>query len=219
MPMDMGYLFLKSKEFKGPGFESLRITLREDPTRKHYDPLLVSMRIAGDDDNVSRQPLTHPWKGPPKLKVCEGRVMMEDWRHKTVYAYTLGGELSIWTEENRTEMRLLSCAPIFPLHLMDSDDAILANRLQMELARIRAVFQDDGRLYRIIASLDACQLYIALLESLRQWLTSRPYQMRNTLMVRVVTDAIRAMKAMGLWADDVVSLAEMFHYPEREEAG
>ncbi len=216
--LNAGFTFEKGETFKGPGFEILRIVFSEDFDGGYFNPRTASLRVASTDGTVCQLLVTHPWNGPPQVHACEGRLILEDWRGKYLHAYLLGGTLSARSEENVTEVMLTSEAPIFRLNPPESDEFVLANRLQMEMARIRALFQDDARYHKVIASLTPGQLYASCLDSLSRWYETRPAVMRNTRIASIVNDAIKTYKAMGRWPDELEPLESMFHYPERTNA-
>lgn len=174
----LGYCFDSPSDPNVPGCSQLAIMLRSEPTHLHFDPTAVQLDVATADGNVDTLTVHHPWRWSTReYHVCAGLVDISDRKHKTVSAYTFGGELQIHSQEDCTQCVITSSAPI--LHLLERTDrpTLLAMGAEALLAEQRAQCLPELETFeKCCIDADPLVLYYACLETLKAEIEQFPVE-------------------------------------------
>lgn len=170
-----------------PGCSQLDAVLRGTPSGRHFDPEKIHLTTANPAGDVQRVTITTQARGPETMRVCAGRVALEDRMEKRVQFLTLGGSLSIDFQDGVSLCRLSSPAPIFGLSLTRGAPQLLAEEIEEILAHRRARWETHRREFdRRLASVEPGMLYMACLVELQQKFRTIPTRLLDSDIVRLV---------------------------------
>jgi hypothetical protein len=150
--LDYGYHFDPPAPSDHPGHRKLTVVLRPKPTERHYDPELADFPIVTLMHELDRLAVFHPWPVSGEQRAAPGRVILTDRKGKVVEAFTFGGTLTIDASDEQVVAVLTSPAPILPLLPPHDVAELLADEVDILLARRRAYWDEQRRPY----ALDEC---------------------------------------------------------------
>ncbi|MFN8455411.1 MAG: hypothetical protein U0401_12215 [Anaerolineae bacterium] len=164
---DWGYHLLPPAHPHSPGYTGLLVAFRPQPTRVHYDPESLHLRLR-QDNLADWETLTIDSPLHPSQQVCPGPVTLRDRLDKRVDFFTFGGTLTVEADPGEVVYLLESPAPV--LELTPSEDD-LGRLLAVEVEMMLSVFQarwgaDDRGFLERLAQLEPFQFYTASLESI-----------------------------------------------------
>ena len=92
-----GYYVLPKLRPNGPGSTGLLVAIRDIPTKHHFDPESIDLRLFNADNLADRVilKLQPPFSG--SRRVCPGRVVLHDRLDKRAHFFTFGGSLEVTT--------------------------------------------------------------------------------------------------------------------------
>lgn len=167
---DLGYIFYPSEIPHYPGYSRLDVILTELPTERHFDPTKVQFPIVSPQNRTERLIVHHPWSSGGKYRVCAGRIFIADRIDKKVEAFSFGGELQVFSDQQRTICALVSPAPILnlfathnlPMWLASEAEILLAEQKVHWLRHRHDVFEAH------LGNVDPLFLYISCLQALHE---------------------------------------------------
>lgn len=207
---DLGYIFFPSELPHHPGHPRLDVILTKVPTERHFDPLKVQFQIVSSPNHVNHLTIHHPWTVGEKYRVAVGRIFIRDRIDKTVEAFSFGGELKIFSDQNRTICALTSPAPIFDLYTAHNLPMWLTAEAEILLAQQRALglLHHDAEFDTHLSSLDPLLLYASCLQALQERSWPVPDEVYGEGPHFVEAEIKRLQKA-GEWPLLVPNLAEL----------
>ena len=165
---DLGFIFYPSEIPHYPGHPRLDVILTEHPTERHFDPTKVQYQIASPQNRIEHLTIHHPWTSGNKYRVCAGRIFIADRIGKRVEAFTFGGELQVFSDQQHTICALISSAPILDLCAAHNLPMWLTAEVEILLAEQKAhgSSHHDDEVDLHLASLDPLLLYASCLQAL-----------------------------------------------------
>jgi hypothetical protein len=166
----LGYFFHPRRHPESPGHPQLDVVLRPEPTRRHFDPEWIALKVAVQRARVGHLTVHHPWRRlSHRFRTCAGRVVWGDRKGETIAAFTFGGELRIQSKETYTLCTLASPAPILSVSRRFSIPAMLALEVEVLLAERRAAWVHDLESYdKRLAAAEPSAIYRACLRALEE---------------------------------------------------
>ena len=167
---DLGYIFYPPDNPEHPGHPRLDVIIPEQPTYRHFDPQKVHFHVAHKTLGIVQLTVHHPWTLNKTYRVCGGRVTIVDRDDKRVEAFSLGGDLEIKTDAERTICTLVSPAPIFPLFTTHDLSMWITDEIEILLAQRRAQWdpQHPHSFEMHLATVDPLTLYASCLQALHE---------------------------------------------------
>lgn len=162
-----GYHLLPPAHPQSPGHTGLLVALRPQPTRVHYDPESLHLRLC-EDDLAGWDTLTIDSPRYPTQQVCPGQVTLRDRLDKRVDFFSFGGTLIVEADPGEVVYFLESSAPILDLATSSGDiGRLLAIEVEMMLSVFQARWRSDERGFlERLAELEPLNFYTASLESI-----------------------------------------------------
>jgi hypothetical protein len=162
-----GYHLLPKRHPTSPGYMGLLVAMRDSPTRRHYDPETMKLRLASGQDTVKLVTLRRNDQPVESLRVCPGQVTLADRISKEVNFFSFGGRLDASPVLNETIYVLTSPGPVLDLNngLGSISDQLFSETRGL-LARWAAAWESDEGFYRRLVQTDPLQLYLACLQNL-----------------------------------------------------
>jgi len=173
----LGYNLFPKLWPESPGVPRVDFVFRAEPTGVHFDPEKMRIPVATPAGDIRLETIRHPWHRDTRdLQVVAGRIILEDRFEKRVEFFTLGGKLSILSEEACTVAELTSPAPIIELSLVGSVPERLAEEIDAMLAKRRAFWEGHPYAFeqRLIAA-NPLVLYAACLVTFHASFERFPY--------------------------------------------
>jgi hypothetical protein len=207
-----GYRLLPKAHPHSPGHTGLLATLCAEPTRLHYDPESLRLRLHENGQAIwttltLASPLRKTWP------VCPGLVSLRDRLGKRVDFFVFGGLLTGQADPDKVVYRLESPAPV--LEIVNYSTALpdqFAAEVELMLSKFRPRFgTDDQGFARRLAQVEPFQFYTASLESILLH-----YQRVHTLYVTYHTLYTALCKekawlqANGQWPAQSLTLSKLF---------
>jgi hypothetical protein len=165
---DWGYFLLPQAHPHSPGYTGLRIAIRARPTRLHFDPETIRLRLR---DKYGSANWTALELGSPDQKakhVCPGQVILRDRLDKRVHFFTFGSSLEVACAPDVIVYSLHSPAPI--LELTEPKESIpdqLASETEAMMGELQARWgSNDAGFARRLAQVDPLRFYLASLHSI-----------------------------------------------------
>ena len=172
---DLGYIF-----YPGPsqfGEERFDVVLRHEPTKKHFDPEKVHLKV-NTPRGVQVLDIHHPWRPMGKTQLCLGHIRVIDRYQKFIDVFSFGGMVEITavttgsshSVTDKTTCIITSPAPLLELTAGNSTAILLANEIDVQLAQLRARLNPrfpaefDGKL----AVIEPLDFYVSCLSELRK---------------------------------------------------
>lgn len=164
---DWGYYLLPKTHSNSLGYGGLLVALRPKPTRLHFDPEKLELRLR-EGDVVNWVTLNFHSSLREACSVCPGRVTLTDRMNKRIAFFVFGGLLTAGADPGEVVYVLESPAPILELSTkLDSLPDQFAAEVEMMLSMLQARWgtNDQGFAQRL-AELEPFQFYTACLESI-----------------------------------------------------
>jgi hypothetical protein len=163
-----GYYLLPKSHPASPGYGGLQVAIREEPTRKHFDPESIDLQV------VSYDGAPCGWRLHRETDVGHRRVPLtiitlnDRLEEKDAKFLIYGGTLEAVYGRHETVFTLRTPAPILDL---TSPALTLAEELAVETERLVAALQaewgrDDEGFGRQLATVEPLELYWATIHSL-----------------------------------------------------
>lgn len=200
----LGYTFSPPCHHDHPCHRQLDIAIHAMPTLHHYDPESARFPVFSDFWGFETIKVSHPWRRIKNYRVLPGFVIMKDRVDKTVEAFTFGGDLRIETKNDCTMCSLKSSAPIIPLDMRSSVSTLLADEVQIILAKRREAWDEENprtAFEEHLAEVDPSTLYMSCLDALQDKFSHFPHpDPENILKFRhFLRTEIRALHENSLW--------------------
>ncbi len=172
---DWGYYLLPKSHPQSPGYTGLLVTIRKEPTGKHFDPqsMRLWIRLLRDEQEEIRQaklwidsPTALPIKG--SIHVCPGWVVLRDRHDRRASFFVFGGSLEAVSVPSETIYSLHSPAPILEItENLESVPDLLASETEALLGELQVKWGlgEEGFVRRL-AQVDPLQFYLATLNSI-----------------------------------------------------
>lgn len=162
-----GYYFHAPQDGNEWGSNTLEVNLRSKPSGKHFDPEILRLPIARDDNQIAIVRIHHDWPGANRLQVLFGEVVLRDRRDKVIEAFTFGGTLEIETTNDCTLCTLSSPVPIIDRRDQDPMIQMLAEEAMALIARLKADWKSDTEEFeKRLIQLDVEALFVGVLKEL-----------------------------------------------------
>lgn len=172
---DLGYIFYPGSSYFGE--ERLDVILREEPTKEHFDPEKVHLKVT-TSSGIQSLDIHHPWHQLGKTHLCLGHIRVVDRYQKFIDVFSFGGWLEITAVStsssrattDKTICIITSPAPLLELTAGNSTAILLANEIDVQLAQLRAQLNPrfpaefDGKL----ATIEPFDFYVSCLSALRK---------------------------------------------------
>ena len=204
-----GFALLPPSHHGSLGCSGLLVAIRKQPTSEHFDPerLILALR---DDSGV------HRWRtlsllSPPlkSVRVCPGRMILEDRFEKRLEFFTFGGTLDVITRLGEMQCFIRSPVPILEL-VAEKETVVehLASEAESLWAEIRARWGiDDDGFERRLAQVAPLQLYTATLHSiLSRWESAPVLEQTYHESWEVLCHEKQWLVAQGLWPSTPLTL-------------
>jgi hypothetical protein len=182
-PFPFGYHFEPPAPPDHPGHRRLTVVLRPHPTERHYDPELAEWPIVTLLGELDRLAVFHPWPMSGEYRAAPGRVVLTDRKRKVVEAFTFGGTLQLEASAGLVVARLESPAPILPLLPPHDVAELLADEVEILIARRRAHWDEARQPYALdehLARVDPLSLFQACLVELQRLFAATPAIFHDT---------------------------------------
>lgn len=162
-----GYHLLPPAHPQSPGHNGLLIAFRPQPTRVHYDPESLHIRL-NQNGLASWETLTIGSARRPLQQVCAGPLTVRDRLEKRVDFFSFGGSLIAEADPQEVVYYLESPAPILDLSNSQAD---IGRLLAVEVELMLSVFQarwghDERGFFERLAQVEPLNFYTASLESI-----------------------------------------------------
>jgi len=163
-----GYYLLPKFHPNSPGYTGLLVAIRETPTKQHFDPELIHLRLSDEDGLVRSVTLKLKPSFSRPSHICPGRVVLYDRKDKRVHFYTFGGSLETISVPNETVYFLHSPGSILEI---TSDLRSVPDQLAFEVEALLGECQakwgsnDNGFACRL-AQIDPLQFYQTSLQTI-----------------------------------------------------
>ncbi|MCO5183225.1 MAG: hypothetical protein M9928_06890 [Anaerolineae bacterium] len=166
---DLGYIFFPREQPDHIGFPRLDVIIPAKPTYRHFDPQNAKFQIVSASHDIEHIIVHHPWSLDKHYHVCAGRIYAADRNAKQFEAFSLGGQLEIATEIDRTVCALTSNAPIFPVTPEHDLPMWIVTELEILLAQQRAHWdpQHPHAFETHLSTVDPFTLYASCLQALQ----------------------------------------------------
>lgn len=212
--LELGYVFSSAFHPNQLPHHKLDITLNDTPTLRHYDPEVVLFWVTPDNLGNSYIKVRHPWQGKKKHHVFASIVILRDRVDKVVESFTFGGELLIASNHERTRCSLISTAPILPLLSWSSVEMILADEVEILLAKRREVWDEEHKwnsFEKHLSEIDPFILYLSCLENLQKKFSHFPSPVPEELLEfhHFLQVEIKRLHNGGLWPLYLPPIAEI----------
>lgn len=110
-----GYYLLAKPYQHSPGYTQLLIAIRKTPTKLHFDPEIIDLRLCEPDGAVRQIKLRlKPFFSGSRC-ICPGRIVLHDRMDKRINFFIFGGSLEAIIRPDETIYSLHSPAPILGL--------------------------------------------------------------------------------------------------------
>jgi len=163
-----GYYLLPRSHPHSPGYTGLLVAIRKTPTKAHFDPKSMRLRLRDKDSIASWTTLRvkTPHRGSRHL--CPGRVVLRDRMDKQVEFFAFGGSLEAASVPGETVYSLRSPAPILEItNRLESIPDQLASETEVMIGELQARWEaNDEEFARRLAQVDPLQFYLASLHSI-----------------------------------------------------
>jgi hypothetical protein len=209
---DWGYYVLPQEPVHRLGCAGLLVALREKPSRVHFDPENLHLRLKEED---AARWVTLTFESPllEAGEICPGRATLSDRFEKHVDFFTFGGALTGCADPDEVIYTLESSAPMLELTSHQDD---LPNQLTAEVEMMLGVFQadwgtdDDGFAHRL-AELDPFEFYIASLQSILMRY-NQAHALRETYhpLYEILQEEKEWLIESGQWPPQVPTLEKLF---------
>ncbi len=165
---DWGYFLLPKSHPDSPGYTGLLVAIREMPTKAHFDPEMMRLRIL-DRSGIATW-ITLRVKPPfrePRC-VCPGKVILYDRINRRVDFFVFGGSLEAASRPGETVYSLHSPAPILEMTGdLESIPDQLASETEAMMSELLAKWEPEESAFdRRLAQVDPSQFYLASLRSI-----------------------------------------------------
>jgi len=163
-----GYYLLPRAHLHSPGYTGLRIAIRGTPTKLHFDPESIRLRLRDGPGSANWTTLELGSPDQGTGHVCPGRVIVRDRLDKRIHFFTFGGSLEVAFAPGVIVYSLQSPAPI--LELTEPEESIpdqLASETEAMMGEVQARWgSNDAGFARRLAQVDPFQFYLGSLHSI-----------------------------------------------------
>ena len=206
-----GYFFDPPEYEHAPGAPRLEVYLADISLPDQIIPrtLRLAVRIENDIEELT---IDHPWTQGREFTAGPGCISLHGPLQTQAGAYTFGGCLRIYTQEEYTTCTLTSPAPILNLDRMNPQASMLFEEVEALLAQQRAAHLDETPSYTCrLAHIDPARLYACCLHSLLQKFND-PALLRNIQSEHFRTflrAEIKALQEADRWPERAMLLEEL----------
>lgn len=164
---DLGYIFHPGQSQFGD--ERVDVVLRREPTHEHFDPERVHLKV-GTTRGVHVLDVRHPWRQTAETRLCVGHIRVFDRYQKFIDIFPFGGLVKITAVIDKTTCIITSPAPLLELTAGNTTAILLANEIDILLARARARLNPrfPVEFDRKLAGINPLPFYISCLNELRK---------------------------------------------------
>ena len=165
-----GYYLLPKSHPASPGYTGLLVAIRETPTRAHFDPESIHLRIIEDDKDTYWATFRSEVLFQKPNHIVPGQVSLRDRIDRRVQFFTFGGSLEVVSIPGETVYSLRSPAPILDLNgSLESVADQLAFSTEAMIAKQEARWGlNEYEFLRRLAQMDPFELYLAFIHSILQ---------------------------------------------------
>lgn len=163
---DLGYVFFPDQSCLGDG--PLEVILRAEPTRAHFDPEKVHV-IVSAQRGVQALDIHHPWRLANSYQLCAGHIRISDRYQKRINVFSFGGQVRITAVADHTTCQFTSPAPFLELTDGCPTTLLLANEIDILLAKQRARLnpRTAGDFDAKLITVEPLQLYLCCLNTIQ----------------------------------------------------
>jgi len=163
-----GYYLLPKSHAHSPGYAGLLVAIRKTPTKMHFDPEAIQLRLRSIDGTATWMTLTLKASVQESRHVCPGQVILRDRVDKRVHFFVFGGSLEIASGPDETVYSLRSPAPTLELtEHAESTPNQLASETEALIGEQRARWgSDETGFAERLAHMDPLPFYLSSLHSI-----------------------------------------------------
>lgn len=177
----LGYHFHQPEGVGGLGHLRLDVNLFEQPTERHFDPETATFPVIRRDNQTDTVEVIHPWHAANSYRVIFGRIYLRDRKHKTVEAFSFGGDLAISASEDLTSCRLSSPVSILDLSGESGQAIGLVEEIEAAVATVEAEWSPaEDQLWVKIANLSPQILFRSSLTEVARRISAYPPAARGS---------------------------------------
>ena len=213
LPGDLGYSFTPPDHTQEPGGLQLIIQIHDRPTYRHFDPEHVRLSYWTTEGYPDSLTLRHPWTYGEQYQGYPGRIHMTDRLGEEAHAFSFGGDWKIQSQDEITRLELVSTAPILDCNQTESIPALLADEVEILIAKQRAQRTAlQGRFPNARQGCDPQIVYAACLHSLLEKYQRLDISASPTLYIflQFLENAIAQIQDSGQWPANLPELDCMF---------
>jgi hypothetical protein len=209
---ELGYIFYPGQSQFGD--ERVDVVLRREPTQEHFDPERVHLKVC-TSHGVQVLDIQHPWRQPGETRLCEGHIRVLDRYQKFIDVFSFGGLVKITAVTDKTTCIITSPAPLLELTAGNSTAILLANEIDILLARSRAQLnpRSPTEFDEKLAGIDPLPFYISCLNELRKkFVYNTIYQdpIRQRFKHKLNLEIAR-LQHDNSWPSSIPTLAELIN--------
>jgi hypothetical protein len=163
-----GYYLLPKSHPGSPGYGGLQVAIREEATRKHFDPETVDLYVIGYDGAPCRTKLHRDTQVGPRRVPLTHVILDDRMGGRAAKFFTYGGLLEAIYARHEAVFTLRTPVPLLDL---TTARMTISEELAVETERLLATLQaewgrDDEGFARRLALIDPVKLYRATIHSL-----------------------------------------------------
>lgn len=207
----IGYLFHYPRLDKTAENFQLDIYISSVPTEKHFDVEHVRLDVKDPKNALEHMTITHPWHYTKTVEVCAGKVIMSDRNGEKVEGFTFGGKLTVTVKESETDCVLVSPAPILEISSPNPMHKLLAEELEVLLAKRKAGFTKKYEYAHKLCDSDPFDLYLACMKELvEKFEDMHPQNETYQHFLFFLHSHMHRMEAVGLLRGQFITLDDIF---------
>lgn len=211
-----GYYLLPKAHHDSPGYSGLQVAMREPPTKQHFDPEKLHVRLCNEENLATWYSLKRQTPAFGLSRVCPGRVVLQDRFNKQIHFFTFGGSLETTATSDETVYALHSPAPILELskNLTNIPDQ-LDNEVEAMMAQIEAAWgANDAGFAERLAQVQPQSFYQACLHTILDHYY-RVHSLRDAWprFYRALTREKEWLQATGQWPPQPPLLLDLLAPP------
>ncbi len=191
----LGYGFFDRVRPTSPGYARLKVSLRDEPGQGYYAPEYLRVSIINETDKLEHLTIYHPWEDTETYRLGFDRIVLRDYKGRTIEGFTFGGTLRIVDKGAYTICVVSSPAPILELVEEFSLTTLLAAEAEAAIEEFRDR-QAAVDFEQWMSQADPLKLYAALIKVIKRDLLDLPTpDVTQVQLLRLVSSEIRALQA------------------------
>lgn len=191
----LGYGFFDRVRPTSPGYAKLMVTLRDEPGQGFFSPEYLRVSIINQEEKLEHLTIYHPWEETETYQIGCDRIVLRDYKGRTIESFTFGGTLNIMDKGDCTVCVLTSPTPILELVEEFSITTLLAAESEARISEFQEQ-QNAADFERWLAQANPLKLYAAVLKRTKQELLNLAEpDVTQVQLLRLVSSEIKALRA------------------------